>query len=142
MTGERQRRARWITGSAALTLATVSILALAGCGVGATVDSARNAGVCTTLQQGLDTLDQNIDKVKAGVALPPGTEQSVTQAKGVLDTATSTATGQLATSLTGLDASLNGLLQAALGGSPTQVTAAVTAVKTDLRAVQAQCASS
>lgn len=125
----------------ALSIALAVPLAVSACGAGEAIGSARNAGVCSALQQGLDTVTQNLDQVQAGATLPPGTTESVQQALSSLRTAASTATGQLASELVGLETAANKLIAAVVGGNEKQINDAKAAVMTDIESVKAQCAS-
>lgn len=118
-------------------------IVLSGCSQiaeSAPVSNAKNQAVCSVISQPLQTLDENISRVTQSQA-GQAAGSAVAGAQSALDSATSTATGQLALALSGLDGSIQSLLTAlANGAAPAELKLLVESVQTDIGNVQTDCA--
>lgn len=132
---------------ALLAAGTCVLLVLAGCSqvtntltADDPVGTAKNIAICTALEQPLVTINEQID----AIAQDEGAKAAASQLAGLLDQfgqSGETATSGLDTALAGLDSSVSQLVTAmGKGASPAKLSNLSTAVKTQVRAVQAQCA--
>ena len=103
--------------------------------------TAKNIAICTATQQPLTLLSQQVDAaVTSETAKVAATK--LTGLLTTLESATGTATGQLATTVTGLDTSVKAFITAlSQGASTAELTKLGNAVKAQITAYQTQCAT-
>lgn len=105
------------------------------------VGTAKNIALCAAMEQPLIMINEQID----AVAQDEGAKATASQLAGLLDQfgqSGETATGPLETALAGLDSSVSQLVTAmGKGASPAKLSNLAAAVKTQVKAVQTQCAT-
>ncbi|NQU36759.1 MAG: hypothetical protein HQ526_04075 [Actinobacteria bacterium] len=106
-----------------------------------TVSNAKNKALCSVISQPLQALDENISNLSESQA-GQAAGSAVVSAQSALDSATSTASGQLAVALSGLDDSIQSLLSAlSAGAGSAELKQLTKGVQTNIGNVQADCAS-
>jgi len=140
-TGKRLLTTRTFAAGASIALGAVFLSGCSQIAESGPVTGAKNQALCSVLSQPLQVLNDNISKVSESPA-GQSAGSAVAGTQSALESATSTATGQLATSLAGLDGSVQSLLNA-LGtrAVPAELKALTTAVQTNIAGVQSACAS-